>query len=198
MIGLANNSEPLLVMELLVNIGDCAPTTSRRAAWKSVCALIIEPNLFAPLALCVVPIHKSCQSSSKPDMQIATLCSLIRCISLSTSAMVCFTLFRNSRCACVKFEDIFGSLPSNRYRSAYYLMKARPARTERKNKTPKRAQFSSPGGTLGSPSDTLVAYRDRTSFSSAYSQLICRLRAGVQVAVVNKKTYTCKRRGHNF
>jgi hypothetical protein len=72
----------------------------------------MEPNLFAPLALCVGPMDNSCQSSSKPDIQIATLCSLIRCSSLSTSAIVCFTLFRNSRCACVKFEDICDSLPS--------------------------------------------------------------------------------------
>src|SRR5215469_11040427 len=85
----------------------------------------MEPILFAPATPCVAPTDMSCQSSSKPDIQIAILCSLIRWISLSINAMDCLTLFRKSRCACVKLEDI-GHRPLNRYGRPivpYYLMK---------------------------------------------------------------------------
>ena len=47
--------------------------------------------------------------------------------------------------------------------------------------------ISSPVRTLSSPFDKLVPCRGWTSFSLSYSQLICRMCAGVRVAMVNKK-----------
>ena len=63
---------------VLTGTCDCVPRSSVTAAWKPVCALSMEPILFAPPTPCVAPTDMSCQSSSKPEIQIAILCSLIR------------------------------------------------------------------------------------------------------------------------
>jgi hypothetical protein len=63
---------------LLTRTCGCVPCSSVTAAWKSVCALSMEPILFAAAPPCVALTDRSCQSSSKPDIQIAILCSLIR------------------------------------------------------------------------------------------------------------------------
>src|SRR6516164_2430198 len=68
----------LMLSGLLTNPCDCVPSISFSAAWKLVCALSMKPILFAPAIPCVGPTDRTCQSSSKPDMQIAILCSLIR------------------------------------------------------------------------------------------------------------------------
>src|SRR5215469_1987266 len=68
----------LMLSELLTNACDCVPSISFSAAWKSACALSMEPILFAPATPCVVPTDRTCQSNSKPNIQIAILCSLIR------------------------------------------------------------------------------------------------------------------------
>jgi len=74
---------PLFALSLgkawvLTGTRDCVPRSSVTAAWKPVCALSMEPILFALATPCGAPTDMSCQSSSKPDIQIAILCALIR------------------------------------------------------------------------------------------------------------------------